>query len=119
MIQALKSLSLLAVSTCLVSAQHKEYIEDNHLEEAMFHRPSTNHRKFGEKPEPSHYKTFQILHKFTDQDQWQQRSDLIIGYDSREFIASAKVDTPSEGAVDIFTDACHSKDKLYQLQARV
>lgn len=82
----------------------------------MFHRPSTNHLKFGEKAEPSHFKTFDIFHKFSDANDWQPRSKLIIGYDSREYIASVEVNTPSTTSpYDMFTEPCAAKDKMYQM----
>lgn len=44
------------------------------------------------------------------------RSKLIIGYDSREFIANVNVDTPTMmEPADIFSIPCEAKDKLYQM----
>ena len=64
--------------------------------------------------EASHYKTFDLQHKFDDSPSWQTRSQLVVGYDSRGFISDVAVNTPIE-ATDIFTEAC-SQGKLYQLR---
>ena len=62
----------------------------------------------------SHYKTFEVDHKFQTSRVWEPRSKLVVGYDDRGSIAELKIDTPVE-AKDIFSESCISRD-LYQLR---
>ena len=70
----------------------------------------------GEKAVPDHFKTFNLLHKFSDSTEWKPRSKLTIGFDSRDYLINGNVDTPTTlEPVDIFTAPCEAKNKLYQM----
>ena len=78
-----------------------------HIEE--FGAPPTSFERTA-----SHYKTVEMDHKFASALEWQPRSKVLLGYDSRGTIVNVEVNTQAP-ADDIFTDACERGDS-YQLQ---
>ena len=60
------------------------------------------------------HKSFVVMHKFSGDRKWENRGNLLVGYDKRGYILEAKINTLIPAA-DIFTQTC-ADGKLYQLR---